>query len=140
MFLKLDIQVLLNMNQGLLTGWFPFYLSQDFSVVLRARKRILECEQITISYVPPVYGLPKRKLDLANERYFDCSCARCSDVTEFGAFVSALKCSSCREGLILPEDQKKGKKCHAFEQSRLLLSFQDPYGDAGSVQTLTKMK
>ena len=80
----------------------------DFSVVLRARKSILEGEEITISYVPPVYGLPKRKLYLASDWYFDCSCSRCSDVTEFGTFVSALKCSSCSEGLILPEDQREG--------------------------------
>ena len=95
----------------------------DFSVVLRARKSILEGEEITISYVPPVYGLPKRKLYLASDWYFDCSCSRCSDVTEFGTFVSALKCSSCSEGLILPEDHKKGKKFQAFKKSLSFLSF-----------------
>ena len=35
-------------------------------------------------------------------------CPRCSDVTEFGTFTSALKCSHCREGLILPESLKEG--------------------------------
>ena len=113
---------------------------EDFTVVLRARQNILEGEEITISYVPPVYGLHKRKLDLANEWYFDCSCARCSDVTEFGTFVSALKCSNCREGLILPEDQKKGQKFLALRKSLLSLSFQDPCGDAGSVQILMGLK
>merc|ERR1711874_684017 len=79
----------------------------DLSVVLRARREILEGEEITINYIPPIYGLPKRKLELANEWYFHCSCLRCSDLTEFGTFVSAVKCASCKEGLILPEDTKQ---------------------------------
>jgi len=29
---------------------------------------------------------------------------RCTDLTEFGTYASALKCSNCREGLILPEN------------------------------------
>merc|ERR1719270_1176456 len=52
---------------------------EDFSVVLRARKRIEE------------------------EWYFKCRCPRCADVTEFGTYFSAMKCSHCHEGLILPE-------------------------------------
>lgn len=81
---------------------------KDFSVVLRARRQILEGEEITINYLPPVYGVPKRKLEIANEWYFNCQCSRCVDVTEFGTFVSALKCSHCREGLILPENAQGG--------------------------------
>lgn len=41
---------------------------------------------------------------MANSR-----CARCADNTEFGTYVSALKCSNCREGLILPETVEKSK-------------------------------
>merc|ERR1712243_106890 len=48
---------------------------------------------------------------VSNSRYtvnpedwsFQCRCLRCCDVSEFGTFLSALQCSSCREGLILPE-------------------------------------
>lgn len=80
----------------------------DFSVVLRARKKICEGEEITRSYVPAVYGVPKRKQDLTNDWGVTCHCERCSDVTEFGTFVSAVKCSSCGEGLILPQDNKEG--------------------------------
>ena len=37
-----------------------------------------------------------------------CRCPRCSDVTEFGTYFSAMKCSHCHEGLILPETPAEG--------------------------------
>jgi hypothetical protein len=138
-FQMLNIQVLLSQVALLNSFLFISVNPEDFSVVLWARKNILEAEEITVSYVPSFYGIPKRKLNLANEWYFDCSCARCSDVTEFGTFVSALKCGSCREGLILPEDKEKGLQFLEFKNISLLY-FQDPSGDAGSVQILTRVK
>jgi len=80
---------------------------EDFSITLRARRRIEEGEEITISYLPSIFGVPKRKTHLEEEWYFQCRCARCMDVTEFGTYVSALKCSHCQEGLILPENCNK---------------------------------
>ena len=44
----------------------------DFTVVLRAGRAILEGEEITINYILPIYGVPKSKLEIANEWYFDC--------------------------------------------------------------------
>lgn len=80
----------------------------DLSVVLRARRLIEEGEEITISYVPTIFGQPKRRQHINEEWYFDCKCPRCSDPTEFGTYTSALKCSRCREGLILPHPNKMG--------------------------------
>jgi len=79
----------------------------DLSVVLRARRKIEQGEEISIHYVPPILGVPRRKTNIEEEWFFKCRCSRCLDVTEFGTFVSALKCSSCREGLILPETIEK---------------------------------
>jgi len=76
---------------------------EDFSVVLRARKRIEEGEEIAIHYVSPMQGLLRRKQSIEEEWFFKCRCARCCDVTEFGTYFSAMKCSHCHEGLILPE-------------------------------------
>ena len=45
---------------------------EDFSVVLRARKRIEEGEEITIHYVSPMMGLIKRKQSIEEEWYFKC--------------------------------------------------------------------
>jgi len=80
---------------------------EDFSVCLRARRDIEEGEEITVSYVPALYGSPKRRNLLEEDWYFQCRCPRCCDVSEFGTFLSALQCSSCREGLILPETLDK---------------------------------
>jgi len=76
--------------------------SEDFSVVLRAKRKIEEGEELTINYSHPIYGVPKRKQLISSKWFFTCRCPRCCDVTEFGTNVSALKCSHCREGLILP--------------------------------------
>jgi len=81
---------------------------KDFSVVLRARRKILEGEEITISYIPPFIGQPRRRMEISNEWYFTCRCPRCVDPTEFGTFVSALKCNSCNEGLVLPHSSEEG--------------------------------
>ena len=81
---------------------------EDLSVVLRAKKKISEGDCITRSFVPAVYGLPKRRHDLSHDWGVTCHCERCSDVTEFGTFVSAVKCGVCGEGLILPQDNNHG--------------------------------
>ena len=95
-------------------------------MVLRARKRIEEGEEIAIHYVSPMMGLIKRKQSIEEEWYFKCRwysrndylqstntlntrCPRCSDVTEFGTYFSAMKCSHCHEGLILPETPDEGE-------------------------------
>jgi hypothetical protein len=36
------------------------------------------------------------------------------DLTEFGTYASALKCSNCREGLILPEKLELGDSSAIF--------------------------
>ena len=49
---------------------------EDFSVVLRARKRIEEGEEIAIHYVSPMQGLLKRKQSIEEEWYFKCRCKK----------------------------------------------------------------
>ena len=87
-----------------LVFYFSLVNPEDgFSVVLRAKTDIYEGEEISIQYVPSSLGQPGRQMELSNEWYFQCDCPRCSDTSEFGTFVSALKCCECSEGLILPE-------------------------------------
>ena len=40
-------------------------------------------------------------------------------MTEFGTYMSALKCSHCREGLILPETTETGGNCSSDSQTFL---------------------
>lgn len=50
--------------------------------------------EIYASYVPPLYTTLQRRAILQRGKFFDCSCARCSDPTEFGSHSSAIKCHS----------------------------------------------
>ena len=79
----------------------------SFSVRVVARREIPAGEEITIHYVPASLGQPARWVRLSSDWYFHCQCPRCLDVTEFGTFVSAIKCSQCREGLILAENSSE---------------------------------
>ena len=87
----------------------PVNPSSGFSVVLRAKREILEGEEVTIQvqsylallsaqcqrahaqYVPPSLGQPVRQHHLAESWYMECDCKRCEDASEFGTFVSAVK-------------------------------------------------
>ena len=86
----------------------PVNPDAGFSAVLRAKREILEGEEISIQYVPVSLGQPQRAVSLGSVWCFDCACARCSDPSEFGTYVSALKCQECTEGLILPEQPGLG--------------------------------
>ena len=112
---------------------------EDYSVVLRARKKIQEGEEITRSYVPAVYGEPKRKQDLWKDWGISCCCKRCEDVTEGGTFVSAIKCRGCGEGLITPENSSEGNINYCGDKYQDD-HIQDPSGDAGPVPILMKMR
>ena len=47
-------------------------------------------------------GNMRRREDIKRYWYFDCTCPRCSDVTEMGSFMSAVICFACQKGYLLP--------------------------------------
>jgi hypothetical protein len=48
-----------------------------------------------------VQGTLKRRDHLKESKFFDCTCARCSDPTELGTYAGALKCPQCSTGVVL---------------------------------------
>ena len=46
----------------------------------------------------------RRRTDIKKYWFFDCACPRCSDPTELGTFMSAIRCNACRAGYLLPEN------------------------------------
>ena len=56
-------------------------------------------------------------VDLNSQRYFDCSCRRCSDPTECGSFISAVRCFKDCKGEILSDASTKltyyPTQCHS---------------------------
>ena len=73
-----------------------------FTGELRATKRISIGESISIQYVNILEGtIPRREALLENWNFL-CVCPRCEDPTEFGSYFSAVKCSVCPTGYLLP--------------------------------------
>lgn len=61
-------------------------------------------------------GNMRRREDIRRFWYFDCQCARCSDPTELGSYMSAVICFACNRGYLLPIEALEYKsdwKCDA---------------------------
>lgn len=72
-------------------------------MAIRASKFIAKGEQIFNSYTKFLWSTQQRRVHLAYSKKFFCECSRCLDPTEFGSYISALKCvSPVCDGLMLP--------------------------------------
>ncbi|KAM3965846.1 SET and MYND domain containing, arthropod-specific, member 5 [Aphomia sociella] len=63
---------------------------------------------ITTMYTHALWGTQARRQHLKDTKYFACRCRRCSDPTELGTYLSAMKClgdsKKVCDGIHLPED------------------------------------
>ena len=79
-------------------------------VVVRAQTDVPAGTEITISYTDTLAGNVVRRQTIKDLWYFLCSCERCTDTTELGTFISAVKCRMCAgnncESYILPRDSQ----------------------------------
>ncbi|CAL8127078.1 unnamed protein product [Orchesella dallaii] len=71
---------------------------------MRAGTFIPEQEPITHAYVDLMLGTPERRKVIKEQFYFECTCSRCSDPTEGGTYISALKCTQCSNGYLLMDN------------------------------------
>lgn len=99
-------------------------LSKSFSnkgeVIIWAPHPIQPGEHLSISYTDVLWETSNRRHHLKQTKLFDCFCERCKDVTEYGTYISALKCQKCPEGLLLPkslDDWEKEWYCNKCENS-----------------------
>lgn len=119
-------------------------LAKSFSakgeIVLWAPIAIRKGDHLSICYSDSLWGTMQRREHLWQTKMFHCECERCQDVTEFGTFYSAVKCSqgsnkNC-DGLVLPDTLAnfstswKCRKCKSsvdFEGIRKILdnSYKD---------------
>ena len=63
---------------------------------------------VTINYIHLHLPNSVRRPKISENWYFDCACARCSDVTELGTMVDAVACKDCPSeegggGFLLPK-------------------------------------
>lgn len=100
-------------------------LSKSFTetgeIVLWSRYPIKKGTHLSICYTDALYGTENRKHHLKQTKLFECTCERCSDLSEFGTHFSSLKCSGVSKdrltcsGLLLPgtaEDSRKSWQCN----------------------------
>ncbi|XP_035704184.1 SET domain-containing protein SmydA-8 isoform X2 [Folsomia candida] len=84
----------------------------SLQICVRSAVPITKGEMITISYSPhdTLCGTLQRQVSNEDVAHFICTCSRCKDPTEFGTFISAVKCCNCGngnkgdEGFLLPLD------------------------------------
>eukprot|EP00092_Neocalanus_flemingeri_P020701 GFUD01022434.1.p1 GENE.GFUD01022434.1~~GFUD01022434.1.p1 ORF type:complete len:365 (+),score=72.70 GFUD01022434.1:448-1542(+) len=71
---------------------------------LEAQRTILADTELTIRYNDYMMSQIQRQKFLSEQWFFNCSCERCRDPTEFGTMTSGLPCtsSSCLSGYLLP--------------------------------------
>lgn len=64
----------------------------SYKITIRAALPIKKGDHITTMYTHALWGTQARREHLRETKYFSCKCQRCSDPTELGTYLSALKC------------------------------------------------
>nr|XP_013189669.1 unnamed protein product [Amyelois transitella] len=98
-------------------------LAKDKSDLYRITVKVVvpveKGSHITTMYSHALWGTQARRQHLKDTKYFACRCPRCSDPTELGTYLSALKClgegNQVCDGIHLPEeplDDETDWKCN----------------------------
>ncbi|XP_076386868.1 uncharacterized protein LOC100876879 isoform X3 [Megachile rotundata] len=73
-------------------------------LIIHAATPITKGDHISICYTDPLWGTMNRRHHLLETKYFECTCDRCRDPTEFGAMFNAIRCSEIDcSGYVLPK-------------------------------------
>lgn len=89
-------------------GLFTKDRSELYRITLKVVLPILKGDHIATMYSHALWGTQARRQHLKETKHFSCKCQRCSDPTELGTYLSAMKCfgddkGPC-DGIHLPED------------------------------------
>ncbi|XP_013180259.1 PREDICTED: protein msta, isoform A [Papilio xuthus] len=82
--------------------------NDSYKITVKVVIPIMKDEHITTMYSHALWGTEARRQHLKDTKYFSCKCPRCSDPTELGTYLSAMKCfgdgnKSCN-GVHLPQN------------------------------------
>ncbi|XP_054268292.1 SET domain-containing protein SmydA-8-like [Macrosteles quadrilineatus] len=75
---------------------------ENYKIKVFTSVKLRQGQMLTLSYTNSLKGTVKRREHLRKCKFFECSCQRCSDSTELGTYMSALKCRNCSAGRVLP--------------------------------------
>lgn len=88
--------------------YFTFDFARNYKITMIAARDIRRGEHLSIMYTHMLWGTQMRQEHLMLNKYFICTCQRCTDPTELGTYISALKCIGADEltctGTMLPTD------------------------------------
>ncbi|CAG7719988.1 unnamed protein product [Allacma fusca] len=78
----------------------------NFVLTVMAAKTILKNEELHMAYSTELHHLEtfRRQQHVLNFVGSPCKCPRCKDPTEMGTFYSAVKCSECSDGYLVPNN------------------------------------
>lgn len=108
-------------------------VNTNFIQSVIAARKISKGVEIFTTYTQLVWCTNIRRMHLAMTKQFLCTCERCSDRTENGSFLNAMKCPSkqCTNGITLPIDSLDFASdwicmsCKETAASRIILKSQD---------------
>ncbi|XP_015114150.1 SET domain-containing protein SmydA-8 [Diachasma alloeum] len=81
------------------------YFKANDVMSLCATVKIKEGEELTMTYISPLWDTFIRRRYLMMSKHFECRCRRCSDPSEYGSNVGAMRCANMDcYGLMLPDD------------------------------------
>lgn len=101
----------------------------NYKIIVRAATPIKKGDHITTMYTHALWGTQARREHLRETKYFECKCSRCSDPTEMGTYLSALKCLGTElvpcGGIQLPVNPLDDKTEWACDKCQVKLSNND---------------
>lgn len=96
------------MEHNCLPNTAHIFENKTYKITVRAALPIKTGEHITTMYTHCLWGTQARREHLKETKYFSCICKRCSDPTELGSYLGALRCLGTDEepcgGTQLPDD------------------------------------
>lgn len=79
---------------------------ENQTMIVKATVPIARCTEIFTSYTTMLWATAARRHHLMQTKHFECNCKRCEDPKEFGACLSALRCTNPKncDGALYPLD------------------------------------
>ncbi|XP_045457696.1 SET domain-containing protein SmydA-8-like [Melitaea cinxia] len=101
-----------------------YSFNAESHMTVRAVKPIRSGTEIFTCYSGMLWGTPARRLHLYKTKHFLCACERCSDPTERGTLLAALKCFSTEcSGSLLPIEPLKSNSAWRCLECGLKVPF-----------------
>ncbi|KOC59662.1 Protein msta, isoform A, partial [Habropoda laboriosa] len=91
-------------------------------LIIHAATPIAKGDHISICYTDALWGVVNRRHHLLETKFFECTCRRCDDPTEFGTMFNAIKCNQthCLD-FMLPEtfldQEQRDYKCRTCKST-----------------------